>query len=208
LILFSDSATQGDKPQVQVRTPVKTVDLTTDWKLTFTAANQMIVMPQLHSWTEDPGFKYYSGQVTYLKTFDLLAQDLHSRINGVLDFGPGKPEDEPNPPPEHSMKAYLEAPIREAADVYVNDKRAGCVWRPPYTVDVTKFLKVGRNTLRIIVGNTAINSLAGQALPTYRLLNERFGERFKPQDMGNLQALPSGLLGDLRLHLEKRTPAQ
>jgi hypothetical protein len=103
------------------------------------------------------------------------------------------------------MRAYFEGPVREAAKVYVNEEGAGFVWRPPYTIDVTRFLTVGKNNLRIVVGNTAINTLAGRALPTYRLLNERYGERFTPQDMGNLHALPSGILGDLQLKLTPRT---
>jgi len=35
------------------------------------------------------------------------------------------------------------------------------------------------------------------------LLNQRYGERFTPQDMGNLQPLPSGILGGLRLDLDQ-----
>ena len=35
--------------------------------------------------------------------------------------------------------------------------------------------------------------------PDYRELNQRYGERFQPQDMENLQPLPSGLLGPVRL---------
>jgi hypothetical protein len=31
------------------------------------------------------------------------------------------------------------------------------------------------------------------------LLNDRFDERFQPQDLNNLQPLPSGILGGLRL---------
>ena len=65
-------------------------------------------------------------------------------MNGVLDFGPGTPIDEPNPLPQFSMKAYFEGPIREAAEVYVNGERAGSVWCPPYTIDVTKFLIVAK----------------------------------------------------------------
>ena len=97
-----------------------------------------------------------------MKSFELSAADLSSRVNAILDFGAGVPVEEPNPLPEHSMKAYLEGPVREAAEVYVNGQRAGCVWRPPYQLDVTKFLRAGTNDLRIEVGNTAINSLAGQ----------------------------------------------
>ena len=204
LILFTDSATQLEKRLPALHAPSKTIDLTTDWKVTFNAPNQTVAMSKLHSWSEDTPSKYYSGQASYLKMFDLSAQDLGSGSSGILDFGQGTPIEEPNPLPEHSMKAYLEGPIREAAEVYVNGERAGFVWRPPYTIDVTRFLTVGTNSLRIIVGNTAINSLAGSALPTYRLLNDRYGERFVPQDMVSLQALPSGILGGLRLHLALR----
>jgi hypothetical protein len=97
----------------------------------------------------------------------------------------------------------MESSIREAAEVFVNGQDVGSVWHPPYTLDVTKFLKPGENALRIVVGNTAINSLAGRALPTYHLLNQRYGERFVPQDMGNLQPLPSGIVGTLHLLLER-----
>jgi hypothetical protein len=69
------------------------------------------------------------------------------------------------------------------------------VWHPPYIVDITRFVKPGRNELRIAVGNTAINAIAGRALPDYRLLNNRYGERFVPQGMENLKPLPSGILG-------------
>ncbi len=48
-----------------------------------------------------------------------------------------------------------------------------------------------------------LNSLTGRALPTYRLLHQRYGERFVPQDMVNLEALPSGILGGLRLDLDR-----
>ncbi len=204
LILFTESATRLEKRQPTPRAPSQTIDLMTDWKVTFSATNQTVAMPTLHSWSKDSLFKYYSGQVSYLKAFTLSVQDLSSR-SGILDFGQGTPIPEPNPLPEHSMKAYLEGPIREAAEVYVNDKRAGFVWHPPYTIDVTRFLTVGTNNLRIVVGNTAINSLSGRALPAYRLLNERYGERFVPQDMVNPQALPSGILGDLHMNLVPRS---
>ena len=201
LILFADDATKTDKTQPAAHIVLKTIDLTTNWNLTFSDTNRTVPMPKLHSWSDDPTFKYYSGQVVYEKSFALSSENVHSAGSAVLDFGEGRPIDEPNPLPQFSMKAYFEAPIRDAAEVYVNGERAGFVWHPPYTIDVTNFLRTGRNTVRMVVGNTAINSLAGHALPPYHLLNERYGERFTPQDMGNLQALPSGILGGLRLDL-------
>ena len=104
------------------------------------------------------------------------------------------------------MQAWLESPVREAAVVYVNEQRAGSVWRPPYSVEVTGLLHSGENTLRVMVDNLAINRMAGSALPDYRLLNSRYGVRFTPQDMNNLQALPSGLLGTVRLVARETQP--
>ena len=97
------------------------------------------------------------------------------------------------------VRALLEPPIREAAVVYVNGKKAGSVWKPPFQLDITAFVKPGENTIRIDVANTAINNMAGEALPNYRLLNLRYVERFTPQDMENLKPLLSGITGHLRL---------
>lgn len=207
LILLTDSAVQPQKAQPPAPARSRTIDLTTDWDVKFNQANQAIKMAKLHSWSDEPAFKYYSGQVSYERRFDLSTQDLSSGARGMLDFGEGTPVEEPVPLLQHSMKAYFEGPVREAAGVFVNGQWAGFVWRPPYTIDVTKFLKAGENELRIVVGNTAINSLAGGALPTYRLLNQRYGERFVPQNMENLQAIPSGIVGSLRLDLERPSSA-
>ncbi len=97
------------------------------------------------------------------------------------------------------MQAWLEAPVREAAVVWVNGTRAGSVWCPPYAVDVTSLLHPGANAIRIDVANTAINHMAARALPDYRLLNLRYGTRFEPQDMDKVQPLPAGLFGPIRL---------
>jgi O-methyltransferase involved in polyketide biosynthesis len=56
-----------------------------------------------------------------------------------------------------------------------------------------------------VVGNTAMNVLASRALPDYRLLNDRYGERFVRQDMDKVQVLPSGILGGVRLILTAQT---
>ena len=97
------------------------------------------------------------------------------------------------------MRAYLDGPVREAARVYVNDKLAGYVWHPPFRVDLSPFVKPGQNEIRIVVGNTAINELAGAALPNYRLLYSRYGMLFQPQGMQDLQPLPSGIVGQISL---------
>jgi alpha-L-rhamnosidase len=204
LIFLTDSPINAARSLMAKVLPTQTsptvIDLSTDWNLIFSGSNQTVHMDSLHSWSDDETFKYFSGQVSYAKTIDLPAS-LLSNADLVLDFGEGTPVAKPDPLPTFNMRAFLEGPLREAAEIYVNGQRAGVVWHPPYVIDVGPWLKAGKNDLRIVVGNTAINSLAGRALPDYRILNDRYGERFVPQGMDNLQPLPSGILGGLRLRV-------
>lgn len=202
LIVFSNSPSKAE-PERTTGSATSSIDLSSDWKVTFTSVKQALTMQTLHSWSDDEPFKYYSGLVTYQKTVDIPAEALsHRRV--TLDFGEGTPVPQPDPLPSFNMRAYLESPVREAAEVYVNGQRVGVVWHPPYTIDVTSSMKTGTNEMTIIVGNSAINSLAGQSLPDYRLLNDRYGERFVPQGMENLQPPPSGIVGKLQLQVSPR----
>jgi len=193
-IINSDSATDVQSPEI---------DLSSDWDLTFSETNQTLHMATLRSWSAEEPFKYYSGQVIYKKVIELPA-DVKPGTSLELYFGDGIPVPKPDPLPTFNLRAFLEGPVREAAEVYVNGQVAGIVWHPPYILDVSSLLKAGTNELRIVVGNTAINSLAGSSLPDNRLLTDRYGQRFVPQGMENLQPLPSGLFGGLRLRMTPR----
>jgi len=197
LIFFSDQAASA-KPARSTRKATE-IDLSHGWQVAFASNGQTVDMPDLRSWTENPRFLYYSGLATYEKSFDLPPAYSAPGTNVMLDFGPGTHVEKPSPLGDHSMRAYLESPVREAAQIFVNGQFAGSVWKPPYQVDLTPFLKPGKNDLRINVGNTAINELAGRALPNYRLLWDRYGMLFVPQDMQNLQPLPSGITGRVTL---------
>jgi len=212
-VIFSQQQSPGAKsPKPRPQAPKKLpgpVDLTVNWHVTFGAASQSVTMDKLHSWTDDAATKYFSGEATYERSVNVSNAMLDPGVADVLNFGAGTPIEAPSARPtlgsdgtgsgEPRMQAWLDSPVRETAIVYVNGERAGSVWMPPYEVDVTKFLHPGENDLRIVVSNLAINEMAGQALPDYRLLNSRYGERFQPQDLKNLQPLPSGILGPLQL---------
>ena len=185
------------------------LDLASDWSVEFPGLGRTIKMAQLHSWTDDAETKFYSGLAVYEKGVNVPAILLKPGINLYLDFGCGTPIElsatRPDLRPDGTgsglprMQAWLDSPVREAAQIFVNERLASTVWLPPYEVDVTKLLHPGTNKLRIVVGNLAVNEMAGRALPDYRLLNDRYGERFHPQDLANLQPVASGILGKLRL---------
>ena len=197
LIFFSDAA-KTPSPETKQRESV-VADLSRQWSVTFGETGLSAEMDRLSSWTGDVKTQFYSGRAAYQKSFDLSQKDIAPGAKLWLDFGPGKPEALPSPPGIHNMKAYIESPIREVAQVYVNGKLAGAVWHPPYRLEITGFVQAGANQLRIVVANTAINELAGQPLPDYRLLWDRYGMLFVPQDMQNLHPLPSGILGPVTL---------
>jgi len=197
LIFFSNAA-NGVEPQPERRESVR-LDLSRQWKVTFDGIGLQADLDRLGSWSEDVKTKYYSGLATYNKSFDLPLKNAPQGTRFLLDFGQGTRTLLPSPPVRPDMWAYLEGPVREAAEVYVNGKLAGVVWHPPYRLDVTAYLRDGGNVLRIVAGNTAINSLAGQSLPDYRLLWDRYGMLFVPQDMQDLHPLPSGVMGPVTL---------
>jgi hypothetical protein len=171
------------------------IDLSSGWTVTF--GDKTVKMDKLRSWTEDEATRYYSGVATYEKDVTVPEELLAPGLGLRLDFGEAKAAGAAGP--RERLQALLDAPVREAAVVYVNGQRAGSVWCPPYWLDVTGLLKRGANRIKIVTGNLAMNYLAGHARPDYRLLNLRYGERFTAQDMDNLQPLPAGLLGPIRL---------
>jgi hypothetical protein len=147
-------------------------------------------------WERRDPLRHFSGVATYETTVTMAARELHGQRTW-LDFGEGTTVEER--PRRNGYRAWLDGPVREAAVVEINGQRVGSVWAPPYQLDITGALRPGPNAIRILVGNTAMNHMAGRAQPDYRLLNLRYGERFVPQDMDQVQALPSGLTRPVRV---------
>jgi hypothetical protein len=194
VLVLADALPSAPAP---VAASIEIADLGRDWSLRFPGKAQAQRLAALRSWTDDEATRYFSGVATYEKDVELTAAQLRSpRL--VLDFGTGTPlESAPKVPA--GMRAMFDSPVREAAQVYVNGRRAGAVWHPPYAVDVTGYLRPGRNRIEVRVANLALNALAGHALPDYRLLSARYGQRFVPQDTALIAPQPAGLLGPVKL---------
>lgn len=150
-------------------------------------------------WNDAASWVNFSGQKTYDATVTVPPSMLASHHALYLNFGEGTPVTTQERRSGSGMRAMLESPVREAAVVFVNGRRAGSIWRPPYELEIGPLLHAGANAIRITVANLAINELAKGPLPDYKALNARYGERFQPQDMNNLQSLPSGILSPVRL---------
>ncbi len=194
VLVFAKGARTGPpaSPASALGTPL---DLSSGWTVTFKPESAPVVMDALRSWTDDPATRYFSGVATYDKSVTVTAAMLGDSRSVSLDFGEATPVE----PQGIRFQAWLDSPVREAAVISVNGRRAGSLWCPPYALDVTSLLRPGENRLRVEVANVAINHMAGQALPDYRLLNLRYGIRFEAQDMDKVQPVPSGLRGPIRL---------
>jgi len=165
--------------------------LTGGWRLK--VGDKVVPADTLGSWTVDPTLRHYSGQGIYMRDLDLTAGDLAWPAIR-LDLGAGGPgvANERKGP---GYYAQYDAPVRDAAEVFVNGQRAGAIWCAPFRLDLKPHLRPGRNRLEIRVYNTAINSLAGRPPADYSALRTVYGDRFQPQNMSALTPLPSGLIG-------------
>ena len=131
-----------------------------------------IALAGLASWSEnsDPGVKYFSGTGVYTKTVQAPAAWLKPDAKVWLDLGD----------------------VKNIAEVSVNGKPLGVVWRPPFRVDATSALKPGPNTLEIKVINLWVNRLIGDQQPNVTKKYTYTAQQFYNADS---PLLPSGLLG-------------
>jgi len=188
------TGSNGQKEQIEIYDLPAPLQIDGDWTLEFDpkwGAPEEVKLHELISWTDHPeeGIKYYSGTGTYQKTFNVPASWLGSGRQVHLDLGD----------------------VRELAEIFVNGKSAGVVWKPPFRADITSSLEPGTNVLKIEVMNLWINRLSGDMnLPP----EERFtrtnissdggGRRLVPREPWHVQ--PAGLLGPVRLLPSVKVP--
>lgn len=190
ILIFSDHPGKA-APQPALAT----VDLSRGWSVT--VDDEPSKQQQALGWT-----RAVHG-VVYRKPFTLEAGNKRTRV--LLDLGAATA----SPPGRISLRedaafaVQLDPPVREAAEIRLNGRRAGSAWCPPYRVDLTPFIRAGTNQLEIHVYPTAMNRMARQPAADYTTLNAKYGRRFEMQNLDEVHALPTGLLGPVRLLIER-----
>jgi hypothetical protein len=131
-------------------------------------------MNQLDSWTNNPdkGIAYFSGTAAYTRTINVPA--VKKGQTYVLDLGD----------------------VKNMAEVSVNGKNVGIVWKKPFRIDVTDALKTGTNTLEIKITNLWVNRLIGDAQPG---VSNKITFTTMPFYKSDSPLLPSGLLGPVTI---------
>lgn len=157
------------------RKPVMT--LTGSWQVAFDAAFGGPSIPQtftaLTDWSQHPdsSIRHYSGTAAYTQTFDWVGE---ASTPVWLDLGR----------------------VDNLADVTLNGQPCGVVWTFPYRVEVSKYLRRGKNTLTVAVTNTWANRLIGDS---HLSAPQRITNTTAPFRLGGKPLLPAGLSGPVRL---------
>ncbi len=122
------------------------------WDLSFPpnwGAPPSVTLDKLISWTDhaDDGVRYFSGTATYDKEIDIPAERLASGRELWLDLGE----------------------VKDFAEVSLNGRDYGVLWKPPFRVNITDAAKPGMNKLVVKVTNLWPNRLIGdEQLPSDR----------------------------------------
>jgi hypothetical protein len=188
--------------------------LNDEWEVAFQpnrGAPASIKLPRLMDLSRhaDEGIRHFAGIATYRRTFESKIQNPKSKIL-LLDLGS----------------------VHNLAEVILNGRNLGVLWKQPFRVDMTSALKDGPNELEIRVTNLWVNRLIGDAKKMAALgvaYNGRNGVISKwpdwvPQDApladapvsfatwrqwdGNEPLQPSGLIGPVTMRMRERADAK
>ena len=126
-------------------------EITGPWQVRFAQAAggpDDVTFAKLEDWSQraEDGIKYYSGTAVYKNTF--AAPPVSANTKWMLDLGR----------------------VEVMAEVKLNGKNLGILWKPPYQVDVTSALQPGENKLELKVVNLWIN--------------RQIGDEYLPEDSG------------------------
>lgn len=157
----------------------KMMELDGSWTVSFQkdrGAPASATFDKLASYTEneEAGIKYFSGIASYTKTITADKSWFAGNTQLWLDLGD----------------------VKNMAEVFVNGKPLGIVWKKPFRVDVTKALKAGENSIEVKVTNAWVNRLIGDAQPN---VTHKVTYTTMPFYTAGSKLLPSGLLGPVKI---------
>lgn len=175
-------------------------DITSDWELTFPDGRQRR-LDRVGLWTDWPEYRAFAGGATYSRSFELPAQWIGRRIYLALDGAQPIAPHRRNPARRNTgYSTFLDTPLKDAAEIFVNGRRVAGLFCPPYCVDLTDAITPGTSRLEIRVYNRLINALAEAPRYDFSKIHKTFGKRFDCiQDFDSLAIEPAGLKGTIRL---------
>ena len=149
------------------------------WNVSFQpnrGAPAQMTLEALTAWNEnaDKGVKYFSGTGSYTTTFHAPEDWFQSDDKLWIDLGV----------------------VKNLAEVMVNGKSLGVVWKTPFRVNMTGVMNPGANILEVRVTNLWVNRLIGDQQPGIAKKITYTTQAFYKADS---PLLPSGLLGPVKI---------
>ncbi|TWU28657.1 glycosyl hydrolase [Bythopirellula polymerisocia] len=134
----------GESETIYVKTVPKLVEFTGPWDVSFPAnlgAPALAIFDELTSWSSssNEGIRYFSGTANYKQLFVLPKHLIRTGISLELDLGS----------------------VRMIAEVVVNGKNLGILWKAPFRLNLDGIVNEGANTLEVRITNLWPNRLVG-----------------------------------------------
>lgn len=194
----------GKTKSAEVKSIPEAIDLSNSWEVQFPSKSgvpENVKFNELISWSDhkNENIQHFSGTLTYKKEF-VITDDLLQ--------------------PDKSLELDLGS-VAVIAEVSVNGKNVATLWKAPFRINISDFVRNGNNILEVKVTNLWPNKLIGdesfpldyerkgnkmKSLPDWLLNNtERPSKRttfpsWKHWNK-NDELLTSGLLGPVKLHV-------
>ncbi len=171
-IVFKDKALNKSwtirKPTTSVVTAVNS-----HWTIDF-GNNKKLDSDHLTSWSasNDEEIQYFSGTAEYQNKFKIPS--IHAGSKYILQLDQ----------------------LYQIAEVFINNKNAGTIWKKPYQLDITKALRLGNNDIKIKVTNLWINRLIGDAQPGVK---SKTTFTTIPFYQANSKLVESGIIGEVQV---------
>jgi len=157
----------GKRKELTVDALPEPLEISGSWDVRFApgwGAPEHTTFVRLMSWSDhsDVGVKYFSGTARYTKTFNVAPTFCAPGRRLFLDLGQ----------------------VAVMAEVKLNGKDLGILWKPPFRVEVSGVCKSGENLLEVKVVNLWINRLIG---------DEQLAEDSDRNPSGTLKSWPNWL---------------
>lgn len=180
-IVFGDKTSKTNFELPATREEIMTT-ISSPWQVSFQknrSAPPTAMFDSLISWSDskDPGIKYFSGTAAYTNTFRIDPLTEGDKI--FLDLGE----------------------VKNIAEVILNGKNVGILWKKPFRIDITEAVKEGDNSLEVQITNVWVNRLIGDVQPG---VQQKITFMTMPLVSPTQPLLPSGLLGPVKIMVLKQ----
>ncbi|MGJ5641454.1 glycosyl hydrolase [Formosa sp. S-31] len=170
IFIIFDEETTKKKVELPINEKISEYKISGEWDIDF--SGQKKTVNQLLSWTDSEDTKYYSGTAIYSTTFQFDSDSSTEKYVLLFDD------------------------LKNGAEVKLNDKLLGVIWKKPYQLDVSEAIKAGENKLEVKVTNNWVNRLIGDTQP--EMLSKTTFTTM-PFYNENSPLMPSGIIGEVKI---------